>query len=139
MERHRLTLTDAQLGALIDIMNGAAYADGTLAGKERAAMEKIAKRSHSQPIPEALLAKLGTPPADDFEMEAAAKTLGLTEEADRIEVLRAVGLVTEIDDQIDPAEQAYLERLAKAIGAGKHALSDLREPHGWITQIDDDL
>ncbi|MCX4243896.1 tellurite resistance TerB family protein [Paraliomyxa miuraensis] len=100
-----------------DLLLGAAYADKRLEGRElesiRALLERVIGKS---PLPAAQEARIKAFNPAKHDPKAAAATLAFLSHEDKRNVVDLIATVTEVDDEIDLAEDDYLRRVAQGLG-----------------------
>ena len=111
---------------IADLLMGAAFADDELEGAEYDAVKRaLAQAMGVDDVPPVLAARLEWFQPDEFDLGAAVRELGLSAKADKRQLLELIVLVQEADDVIDLAEDAYLRRVAEAMGLAPDDYSDL--------------
>lgn len=126
---------------LADLMMGAAYADERLRGKEVHAIRgKLAELLGAERIPVELDGRLAAFDPASFGLERTVAAMPALDEAAGRQVLELVVAVHEADGVLDLDEDAYLVRLATALGLPRSVWADLsleveshdaaREPRG---------
>ncbi len=131
-----------QLAVVSDILNGAAYADGSKAPFEAAAIEEALAEMVGGELDASLVARIRTGLPEEFDLNKACEALQIWKPEDRRKremLFRLIARVTEVDDVLDANENRYLIDVARLVGAGKHELEDLKGRGGWITPVDKDL
>lgn len=105
------------IDTITDLLLGAAYADKRLESKERDAITSMLTRLLGvSDLPDAQRDRIkGFNPAK-LDASAAAASLATLPDADKRKILELVASVTESDDEIDLAEDAYLRTVAKGFG-----------------------
>ncbi len=112
------------IDTITDLLLGAAYADKRLEGDElRAITKMVCKLLNADELPEAQAAHLKAFNPAKFDVQAAGASLGSLGEDDKIKVLDLVASVNESDEVIDFDEDAYLRKVAAALGLGDEALA----------------
>ena len=126
MKQHIDTITDLLLGA--------AYADKRLESKERDAITgMLSKLLGVSDLPDAQRERIkGFNPAK-LDVAAAAGSLVSLADSDKHKILELVASVTESDDEIDLAEDAYLRKVAVGLGIPESEIEALT-----IELIEDD-
>ena len=106
-----------QLALLGEIMMGAAYADGDKAGIEVVAIcEQLKEFVEAELLPKAVKRRLDHFDPARFDVEEACEGLAVSDEQDRLAVIRLVATVTGADSVMYEAEVNYLRRVAVALG-----------------------
>ena len=124
------------IDTITDLLLGAAYADKRLEGDEIDAITKlICKLLGTDGLPDAQAAQLkGFNPAK-FDVAAAGSALSSLSGDDKKRVLDLIASVNESDEVIDLDEDAYLRKVASALGVDDAALAE----HAIEILSDDDL
>lgn len=109
-----------------DLLLGAAYADKRLEGRElqaiRALLERVVGES---PLPDAQEARIKAFNPAKHDPQAAAATLTFLSDEDKRIVVDLVATVTEVDDEIDLAEDDYLRHVAMGLGMSEDEIATL--------------
>ncbi len=114
------------IDTITDLMLGAAYADKRLEGRELDAIRSmVVKLLGSPALPQAQENRIkGFNPAR-FDAQVAAGSLrGLSDEQ-KHKVLELVVSVTDSDDELDLAEDAYVRKVGEGLGLPAEALEGL--------------
>jgi tellurite resistance protein len=120
--------TDATAMAelIADLLMGAAYADHTFDGRERAVVREMLEAWLAvEDLPAALVTRLDGFDPDAFSLDGTVEGLGITDPKQARKVLELVAAVNEADEEIDLDEDEYLKRLAVALGVGSEESADL--------------
>lgn len=128
--------SDEELRLVIDIMNGAAFADGSKAAPEGEAIERALKELVGAPLDTALTAHIRDGSADGFDLAATCEALKIWQPESRPKrrlLFRLIAEVTEVDNVLDASESRYLLDVARFVGAPRHELEDMKGRGGWIT------
>lgn len=126
MKQHIDTITDLLLGA--------AYADKRLAGSELNTIETLlSKVLGVDELPAAQQRRITSFNPARFDVAAAAGELKALSELDKHKLLDLIGSVNDSDDELDFDEDAYLRKVASALG-----LSDDEVDHLQIEVLDDE-
>ena len=114
------------IDTITDLLLGAAYADKRLESKERDAITNmLSKLLGVSDLPDAQRDRIkGFNPAK-LDVSAAAAKLSSLGDADKRKVLDLVASVTESDDEIDLAEDAYLRKVAIGLGIPEDEIDSL--------------
>ena len=105
------------INTLTDLLLGAAYADKRLEGHEIEAIGNlIAKVLGEEKVPAAQEARFKEFNPAKFDLEEAGGSLSSLSQDDKIKVLDLIASVNEADDVIDMDEDAYLRKVALAMG-----------------------
>ncbi len=124
------------IDTITDLLLGAAYADKRLEGDElRAITKMVCKLLQTEELPEAQAARLSAFNPAKFDVKAAGASLSSLSEDDKVKVLDLVASINEADDEIDFDEDAYLRKVAAALGVSDEAL----EKHTIEILSEDDL
>lgn len=111
---------------LADLLMGAAFADSRLDGREYEAVKNLlAQVMGVDAIPEEMEARLKAFDPKAFDPAAAARSLGLEDDAAKRHLIELVVAVNEADEELDLDEHEYLLQIAKALDLPKDAYSDL--------------
>ena len=112
--------------ATADLLMGAAFADSRLDGREYETVKKLLAEVMGVPeVPEEMEARLKGFNPKTFDPASTAKTLGLTDDAEKRKLIELVAAVNDADDELDLDEHEYLLRVAEALGLDKSAYDDL--------------
>jgi uncharacterized tellurite resistance protein B-like protein len=118
MKEHVETITNLLLGA--------AYADKRLQGDEVASIRGLlTKLLGVDSLPSAQSDQIATFSPAKFNADEAAGSLKVLSADDRRRVVDMVAAVHESDEELDLAEDAYLKRVAKAIGLSDDEIGEL--------------
>ncbi len=114
------------IDTITDLLLGAAYADKRLEGKELAAIRSMVAKLMGTPAP---------PPSQEdrirgfnpakHDAKAAAESIASLSLANKRRVIDLVASVTESDDEIDFAEDAYLRKVAEGLGLAEEEIAGL--------------
>jgi uncharacterized tellurite resistance protein B-like protein len=105
------------INTLTDLLLGAAYADKRLEGHEIEAIGNlIAKVLGEEKVPAAQEARFKEFNPAKFDLKEAGGSLSSLSQDDKIKVLDLIASVNEADDVIDMDEDAYLRKVALAMG-----------------------
>ncbi|MBW2525137.1 MAG: TerB family tellurite resistance protein [Deltaproteobacteria bacterium] len=111
---------------IADLLMGAAFSDDKLEGVEYEAVKKaLALAMRVDEIPPVLAARLEWFQPAEFDLGAAVRELALETTADKRQLLELIVLVQEADEVIDLDEDAYLRRVAEAMGLAPEDYADL--------------
>jgi uncharacterized tellurite resistance protein B-like protein len=116
----------AHIDTITDLLLGAAYADKRLEGDELASISKmLCKLLGTETLPGAQNERIaGFNPAK-FDVKAAAGRLRFESAENKRTVIELVASVSESDDEIDMAEDAYLRKVASGLGMSDADIKDL--------------
>lgn len=118
MKEHVETITNLLLGA--------AYADKRLQGDEVASIRKLLTTLLGvDTLPGAQSDQIASFSPARFNPEEAAASLKVLSAEDRRRVVDMIVAVHESDEELDLAEDAYLERVAKGIGLSDDEIGEL--------------
>lgn len=121
---------------LCDLLLGAAYADGRLEKVEQETVRDTLVDLMGQELPEQVEAWINGFDPETFNMADSAAAFVDDSEGDRKKILLLVEAIHEADDELDLAEDAYLQQLAAALGmpdgtlrgmSGHFELEELRQ------------
>ncbi|MCR9161849.1 MAG: TerB family tellurite resistance protein [bacterium] len=113
------------IDTITDLLLGAAYADKRLEGDEVAAITKmVSKLLGTDSLPEAQSARLKAFNPAKFDVNEAASSLSSLSDEDKIKVLDLIATLNESDDVIDLDEDAYLRKVAAAMGVDEAAIAE---------------
>lgn len=105
------------IDTITDLLLGAAYADKRLESKERDAITSmLCKLLGASDLPDAQRARIKAFNPARLDVGAATTSLSLLSGAEKRKVIDLVATVTESDDEIDLAEDAYLRKVAEGLG-----------------------
>jgi uncharacterized tellurite resistance protein B-like protein len=116
----------AHIDTITDLLLGAAYADKRLEGGElKSISAMLCKLLGVDTLPAAQSERIqGFNPAK-FDVKAAAGRLKFESNENKRKVLELVASVSESDDEIDMAEDAYLRKVAAGLGMSDDDIKDL--------------
>lgn len=118
MKQHIDTITDLLLGA--------AYADKRLESKEREAIgAMLTKLLGVSALPDAQRDRIKAFNPAKLDVAASAGALASLAAADKRKLIDLVASVNEADGEIDLAEDAYLRKVAQALGLPDSEIDDL--------------
>jgi putative colanic acid biosynthesis UDP-glucose lipid carrier transferase len=113
------------LTAVTDVLLAAAYADGTLCGRERRSVQRIVSRLGGETLPESLLARIDAFDPARFDLQAAAERLLEIPPAERRHVLELVREVCDANNAFDLEEERFLIGLTRALALSDEDIADL--------------
>jgi uncharacterized tellurite resistance protein B-like protein len=114
------------LEQIADLLMGAAYADGSLEGSERQAVERILGDLISgDDLPAGVVERIERFDPADYDPAVACSVLALPERADKRALLALLARVSDADDIHDLDEGAYIRRVAELVGADPEDCSGL--------------
>lgn len=103
--------------ALADVLAGAALADGSFADEERVVVgAMLMKVLGVSELPEEVEVHIATFDPTTFDLADAIDRLALDNDRDRKALVKVVSDVVGADEVIEASEQAYLDRLSRALG-----------------------
>ncbi len=116
----------AHIDTITDLLLGSAYADKRLEGGELAAITAmLCKLLGTAALPKAQSDRIaGFNPAK-FDVAKTAATLKAESVESKRKVLELIASVSESDDEIDLAEDAYLRKVAAGMGISEAEIADL--------------
>lgn len=100
---------------LCDLMLGAAYADGRLDQRERDTVAELLADLAGDPLAAAVTARIAAFDPARFDLRAAAAPFAGDGLDDKKRLLYLLAAVSEADDELDLAEDAYLADVARAL------------------------
>lgn len=113
-----------ELGALAELMLAAAWADGTKVAVEIVAIaEQLKDFVETTSLPEHVSQLMDRFDPDTFDIAAAVAKLTLATDDDRMAVLSLLARVVGADRVLHPAEEAYMMRVAGALGLDTSTIS----------------
>ncbi len=116
----------AHIDTITDLLLGAAYADKRLEGDEVTSISAmLCKLLGTDTLPAAQLAQMSAFNPAKFDVTAAAGRLRSESAENKRTVLELVATVTESDEEIDMAEDAYLRKVAAGMGMSDDDIADL--------------
>lgn len=105
------------IDTITDLLLGAAYADKRLEAKERDAITAmLTKLLGVSDLPDAQRDRIKAFNPAKLDVKEAGSKLALLSGDEKRKVLDLVASVTESDDEIDLAEDAYLRKVAEGLG-----------------------
>jgi uncharacterized tellurite resistance protein B-like protein len=114
------------LPSITSLLMGAAFADQRLDGRELAAARHIVLQLNgTDRMPKPLSDIMVFFKPEEFELDATVAKLRDLPKAGKRKVLELIGTINEADDEIDIAEDVYLEAVAHALGLEEAEFSDL--------------
>lgn len=114
------------IDTITDLMLGAAYADKRLEGRELDAIRSmVVKLLGSPALPQAQEDRIKSFNPAKHDAKAAAASLASLSTDHKRKVLELVATVTESDDELDLAEDAYLRKVADGLGLGDEELEGM--------------
>lgn len=115
-----------KLKGISHVLVGAAHADGKVQMEEEAIiLQLLAALLEQDELPQELVDHLGAFDAEKFDLEQTCKALGLDTADQRIQLLKLVAQVTEVDEVHDLDETHYIKQVGRAIGASPEEYRDL--------------
>ncbi len=114
------------IDTITDLLLGAAYADKRLEGRELDAIRSmVVKLLGSTALPQAQESRLKSFNPARFDAKAAAARLAALDEDGKRKILGLVATVTDSDEELDLAEDAYLRKVAEGLGLPKEDLEGM--------------
>jgi protein-disulfide isomerase-like protein with CxxC motif len=111
---------------IADLLMGAAYADKELDGRELDTVKALlAKVTGQESLSPEMSDRLRRFNPNRFDAAATAKALGLTDNRQKRYLIEMIAAVTEADDNLDLAENEYLETVAEAMALPRQTFTDL--------------
>ena len=105
------------IDTITDLMLGAAYADKRLEGRELDAIRSmVVKLLGSKALPGAQEDRIRAFNPARFDAKAAAARLSKLDHEGKHKILELVATVTDSDEELDLAEDAYLRKVAEGLG-----------------------
>jgi uncharacterized tellurite resistance protein B-like protein len=105
------------IDTITDLLLGAAYADKRLEGRELDAIRSmVIKLLGSQALPQAQESRIKAFNPARFDAKAAAARLTALDHGSKHKILELVATVTDSDEELDLAEDAYLRKVADGLG-----------------------
>ena len=127
-----------QLEALADLLCAAAHSDGQLVGPESDAIERILNDAlNTEALPPPVSERIRLFSLETFDLERVCARLQLDAAAERRSLLRLIADVTDADQIHHFAEDAFIRRVAEAIGSDPSEYADLTVdliPIGTVVQ-----
>jgi uncharacterized tellurite resistance protein B-like protein len=119
-------LSSDEVKAIGSILMGAAHADGSVVREEAREVRCVLEELFGErPIPDFLVDHLLTFDPQTFDLAAACASLQLRSAEERRGLLCVVARIAEADGIYDLAEDSYLRRVAREIGAEPGEFHDL--------------
>lgn len=116
----------AHIDTITDLLLGAAYADKHLEGDEMQSISSmLCKLLGTETLPAAQTERISAFNPAKFDIKAAAGRLRFESAENKRKVLELVATVTESDEEIDMAEDAYLRKVAAGLGLSDADIKDL--------------
>lgn len=135
--RRRVAIAQAEshveeLGALAELMLGAAWADGTKIAVEVVAIaEQLKSFVDSPSLPEYVSQLMERFEPSTFDVARACAKLRFSDDHDRLGVLKLLARVSGADRVLHPDEEAYLRTVAALIGLDPATLKiQIEDPEG---------
>jgi len=126
-KKHTVTTTEVhvqELGALAELMLAAAWSDGTKIAVEIVAIaEQLKDFVETTALPAHVSQRMESFDPTRFDVAAACAQLILTNDDDRLAVLSLLARVVGADRVLHPAEEAYMMRVAAALGLDTSTLT----------------
>ncbi len=115
---------DERLLALTDLLLGAVYADGKLRDAEEEAVREQLRTVLGE-LTERIEERIKTFPVGTFDLEATAARFAEDPPVSRRKLLELLAAVRDADGEIDLSEDAYMRRVAEAVGLKPEDYADL--------------
>jgi uncharacterized tellurite resistance protein B-like protein len=114
------------IDTITDLMLGAAYADKRLEGRELDAIRSMVIRLlGSKALPQAQESRIKAFNPARFDARAAAARLTTLDHESKHKILELVATVTDSDEELDLAEDAYLRKVADGLGLAAEDLEGM--------------
>lgn len=114
------------IDTITDLLLGAAYADKHLEGRELDAIRSmVVKLLGSPALPQAQEDRIRSFNPARFDVGTAARSLGKLSDEQKRKVLELVASVTDSDEELDLAEDAYLRKVGESLGLGAEDLEGM--------------
>lgn len=114
------------IDTITDLMLGAAYADKRLEGRELDAIRSmVVKLLGSKDLPQAQESRIKAFNPARFDVRAVAARLAALDDEGKRKILGLVASVTDSDEELDLAEDAYLRKVAEGLGLPKEELEGM--------------
>lgn len=114
------------IDTITDLMLGAAYADKRLEGRELDAIRSmVIKLLGSKALPQAQESRIKAFNPARFDAKSAAARLTALDHESKHKILELVATVTDSDEELDLAEDAYLRKVADGLGLGAEDLEGM--------------
>ncbi len=111
---------------IIDLLMGAAHADGHLDGREMQRVRELMRKiSNVTMLADGLKARMRAFKPAQLDVEASVANLQLDSAKEKRQVLELVASVHDADNTFDFSEDKYLRSVATAMGLPKSAYEDL--------------
>ncbi len=116
----------AHIETITDLLLGAAYADKKLEGDELASISAmLCKLLGTDTLPQAQTDRIGEFNPAKFDVKATAGRLRFESPENKRKVLELIASVSESDEELDFAEDAYLRKVATGMGLSESDIADL--------------
>ncbi len=116
----------ARVLVVLDLLLGAAHADGERDDAELAEVERIlAELTGKDPLPDVFAKRIAEFDPKKFDMHASAEEFTKDEAVARKRLLELVACIRDANDEIDLAEDDYIKQLAVALDIPSSDLGDL--------------
>jgi len=114
------------IDTITDLLLGAAYADKRLEGEElRAITKMVCKLLGTDELPEDQSARLKAFNPAKFDVDTAGASLSSLGDDDKKTILDLIASLNESDDELDLDEDAYLRKVAGALGVDESVIADM--------------
>lgn len=115
-----------RIDVITDLLMGAAYADGTLEGREEAAVRRLlGELLDGATLPPETDARIAGFDRRGFDLKAAAAHFAADSAERKRKLLELVVAVRDADDVFDTDEDDYMTALAQALGMKREEYADL--------------
>ncbi len=119
-----------------DLLMAAAHADGHLDGRELQRVRQILRQATKAAfLPEALRVRMRAFEPEALNLAATIEALGLSDPADKRQLVELIASVHEADSTWDLDEDEYLRSVAVALGMAKSDYADLTIEEIHIEEI----
>ena len=116
----------AHVDTITDLLLGAAYADKKLQGGELDAIRNmLCKLLGTAKLPPAQAERITAFNPAKFDITAATSKLRFESAETKRKVIELVASVSDSDEELDMAEDAYLRKVAKGLGMSDKDIADL--------------
>ncbi len=130
MKRYIQTITD--------LLVGAAYADKRLEGKEMATLRKILLQlTDKEELPASISDQIAAFAPAHFNPQQSAASMSEISDEEKRHVLEMVSAIHDADDEVDLAEDRYLQAVATGLGLDVEAYKDLSLQFSEITESEE--
>jgi uncharacterized tellurite resistance protein B-like protein len=118
--------TSERILVITDLLMGAAHADHTRSPEEEAKVRGlVGELLGAAELPAEVSSRMKSFDPAKLDVAAAAKALAGDSEAQKHNLLELVAAVRDADGEVDLDEDAYLRKVAKALGVAEADIADL--------------